>query len=741
MAKQIVDDGLWKNICGYERTHLPADLYLWWAIFSDFRVSHPLNGAFPTTISFIAERAVDKNSIDFSTLRLAKPAVINPVYTELTDRAPSQPTRFFTFTIEVPFLPFIDARTREVNSAELEAALLTVFTHKGFKRLQLGFPRGRFANENQDSTASPPSPLREEASVPAQSVADVVIGVVDNGAAFAHGSLRDSTGLQTRLVTVWNQSRVQPIKSLNGKYWRRALRGWYGAVLPQAEMNNAMKDSERHGEVDELTCYESLYLDRESQRVLNNRDVHGAAVLTCVAGAFNPMWMIKTSSDANAPTRPRRVKDAASRAPVIFVDVPFETATVSSGRWMPLAALDAVRFILDEAQRRYCKKLATPDTPAQPVPVVINISSGSNAGSRDGQSMFESALTELLEACPTLSVAVATGNARLSSAHAVRLVAAGKTGELVVRVPAAKRGETYVEFWPEWEEALMGEPFAAHAAGLKFSLVTPNGTEIIVGNSDTNGALLKSGENVVAGLNYVFNAVQSQGRPMALLVIAATAPLQQLPYAPYGNWTVKCENKTGRTVRIKAWIERDEIVSGIRRPQFAHFCETSNVPPPKNDWVDIAGISVSRYDTSSNLANAKGTFSVAASMGPRDDGYVSPYSGGGSAVSGARPSLIARADRSSAKPGVPVFGSYGSARQHMNGTSIAAPQAARWIANYVAQGCDRSSIQLLAQYSVPRNHPHLKDNETGREWVAASEGRWFIDPWDESSKLCLGESK
>ena len=766
MSNPLIDDALWANIRKKQREEFPVDLYLWWAIFSDFRVSYPRNGSFPRTISFIAERYTDntKDAAEFhqkfAKLRCAP--IVNAVYAapilaatgSLKDAntmsasglskasAKRTASSFFTFAVLVPVLPTFVRNGRQVspaNGSKLKEVLFELFTQSGLKRLQLGFPRGKFANANITLGAVPD--LRTEEAVTAQCESDVVIGVVDNGAAFAHGSLRDSSGIRTRLVTVWNQSRE--LGEFNRDFWCQSSCDWYGAVLPKKQMDDAMCRSQRPGQIDEISCYESLFVDRESQRVLNNRDTHGAAVLTCVAGAINPSWMITSSLDAAESPRARVIDDAASRAPVIFVDLPFETTSVSSGRWMPVAALDAVRFILDEANQRYCKKLGTEGFASEPVPVVINISSGSNAGSRDGHSMFESALSELLNAYPTLSVTVAAGNARLSGSHAKRVIPAGQTRGLVVRIPAAKRGETYVEFWPEWEDQSATESLSIYASQLKFSLVTPNATVLsLVGSEKDGGALLRDGDGeVVAGLNFVVNAVQSVGRPMALLVVAATAPLRPYPHAPYGDWTVRCHNTTGRNVRIKAWIERDDIVFGVRRPQLAHFCESGNVAPPINKWIDDDRSVVSRYDTFSNLANAKHAFSVGAALGPRDDGYASPYSGGGSIDRSVRPLLMARADRSSAKPGMPVFGAYGSARQHMNGTSIAAPQAARWIANYIATGRDRHDVHTLAQCSVPREHPHLLDPSTGKRRVASGEGNWFVDPNDPSAELCLGKPR
>ncbi|HPV23617.1 MAG TPA: hypothetical protein PLJ65_05530, partial [Casimicrobium sp.] len=67
--------------------------------------------------------------------------------------------------------------------------------------------------------------------------------------------------------------------------------------------------------------------------------------------------------------------------------------------------------------------------------------------------------------------------------------------------------------------------------------------------------------------------------------------------------------------------------------------------------------------------------------------------------------------------------------------------AARWIANYLAVCKSRSAIEILAATSSPRPHPHLVDVKTGNSRVAAGEGKWFVDPFHDTTYLCLGKSE
>lgn len=708
----------------------PIDLYWWWHDLTTFRVFQPAGGAYPHVMQFIAEGNVAK----FCQCKDEIGAITVP--SEYLRDLPQNAglARYFTFNVDVPRLrpSFFAGVEGDPDSDALRRIVEKLITCKHLTRLQLGFPRGEDSPDSRknDNDVSPTAAAQSRSPVVVKN-ADVVIGVIDNGAAFAHAAFRNAGGLGSRFEIIWNQTRQLSYLNFDEHTWTLSGAGWYGAVIDSTKIDRIMKRCARDDEIDELGCYGSLVSQKGSERAIRSRESHGASVAAAVAGSLDAANVIPTGADDCQQMRSPELADAAAKAPIIFVDMPNEQIEISSGRWMPVTVLDGVRFIVAEARKRF-----KPRDSQKRVPVVINISSGSSAGSHDGNSMIESALTEILNSDPLIAITVSAGNSRLTQSHFETILSPKASEDIYVRVPPAKRFETYVELWPAWQTA-DGKTALVSPDNLKIAIKSPaeeTFRNVVVGGEEV--VFLDGEGNVIAGIRFAKNAVQSRNRAMALLVISATSPHEIRPSAPYGNWVIRCTNNAGAPLKIQAWIERDEIVFGLRQPQQARFIDADYTPPQANNWIEDTKNSVSRYSTLSNLASASHAFAVAAGVGGEKTGFVSPYSGGGSGRSelDGSPLLMARADRSPAQPGMPAWGNYRSARRHMNGTSIAAPQAARWIANAFARGNDRHSVEVMAQFSQPRTHPHLNA-------VAAGEGRLFIEASDFLPLGCNGENK
>lgn len=697
----------------------PIDLYWWWHDLTTFRVFRPLGGAYPHVVQFIAEGDIAAFSSWKDDL---EGVTIPPEY--LRDLPQSAGlSRYFTFSVSVPRLrPSLFLRVEgDPDSEDLQRIVKTLIACPHLTRFQLGFPRGEDSLDSRknDNDISPPAPSQKQSSVVPKN-AEVVIGVIDNGAAFAHAAFRKNDGLTSRFEIVWNQTQQLSHLNFDEPAWVRSDACWYGAVIHSNEMDGIMRRFSRGDEIDELGCYGSLVARKGGERAIRSRESHGASVSAAVAGSLDASNVIPAGADDSQEMRSRELDDAAAKAPIIFVDMPYEQIEISSGRWMPVTVLDGVRFIVAEARKRF--KF---NSSQNRVPVVINISSGSSAGSHDGNSMIESALTEILNADPLIAITVSAGNSRLTQSHIETILPSKAVEDIYVRVPPAKRFETYVELWPMWQTA-DGKSAVVSPENLQIEIKSPTEQTfrpVVVGREEV--VFYDSDGDVIAAMRFANNVVQSRNRPMALLVISATSPHESRPSAPYGNWVIRCTNSAEQALRIQAWIERDEIVFGIRQPQQARFIDSTDHPPEANSWIEDAKNSVSRFSTVSNLASASHVFAVAAGVGGLKTGFVSPYSGGGSGQSAfdGSPLLMARADRSPAQPGMPAWGNYRSARRHMNGTSIAAPQAARWIANAFARGNDRHCLEVLAHFSQPRKHPHLNE-------IAAGEGRLFVQASD-----------
>lgn len=751
------------------------DLYWCWFDKTHYRVLVPTGaGQFPSRLTFIAEGDPQKfhqalktagqkyaSAVDIPRAYLQQ--VENPAPVTARESADSNqaPTpcasdgKFFTYSVLVP------RDTSDATKVDLTALATLLQTIDGFDkaltRVQLGFDRG--ADAMRRSVRKPAGDHGHFADalaaagcseIPAlvggrdkcagflvaakdREVAEVVLGAIDDGAAFAHDALRGPSGCQSRVRLVWNQSieapspydRIDTTSQVDERFWctNTTESGWYGAVLTDYGVQMALVHAALDPIEGELVAYDIIRRHRFPGTGIASRFSHGAAMLTTLAGSVDALAAAGVAGEATSGYHRRYLDDSASKAPIIFVDLPAEKVAISSGRWMPVALLDGITFICEMARKKFVSPCDTP------VPIVINVSSGSNTGPRDGCGILDAAVASLLKADRNLAIVVAAGNLRLSGTHCDEQVSAKGTTKIVVRVPPRKPAETYIEIWP----TASGDPNLTAAellAGLTFTVTAPDRrVRVIASQSGYAEAFFEEqgGERAVAGVFLTVRPVQSPLRPMVLLVVAATAPHEHLLHAPGGDWEITVKNKLDVPVRLESWIERDEVIFGHRRPQAAHFVDDRSPCFDTMDWDDVTGSTISRMKTMNNLAAIPSVFSVAAGTGGYASGFVSTYSGAGSFAFGRtepellRPSFAARADRNPAAIGVPVLGAYASSRWHMSGTSIATPQAARWVANMFATGhYDRCAIQALVADAEPQVHPHLHGK------IAASEGRLYV---------------
>jgi hypothetical protein len=474
-------------------------------------------------------------------------------------------------------------------------------------------------------------------------------------------------------------------------------------------MQALMKLARRCGELDERLLYELAYTvdDRadglpavasswsKPSRALLGRASHGAAVLALAAAP------VRAAYDApDTETRCHRphglvgeAAEPATRCPIVCVDMAREQVEISSGRWMPVNALDGMRFIEAHARDRYNA------TRGGRVPLVISLSSGASAGAHAGEAMLERAMDELLDADDHLAITLAAGNSRESDAHAVLNVPADGSAQVGLFVPPSHPFDTCVELWLPPDAAL---------ADLTVIVTDPGGRtlQLAGGQPDPVARLVGSGNTVLAALFLYPQVVQATTRTMAMLAIGGTTSTSTRTSVPRGGpWIIEVRNADAAALAVQGWIERDEVVFGLRREQVARFfslaparpdpqCERRHAPP-----VELHG-------TLSNIATGALALPVAAYRGrARTEvqqgcelaaGPMARYSGQPADPPPDRPHtwlpLAAVADAGQSHPGVRVAGNRGDTIRRMNGTSAAAPQAARWLANQMAQGHTRSAI-------------------------------------------------
>lgn len=489
----------------------------------------------------------------------------------------------------------------------------------------------------------------------------VVVAVFDDDIAFAHPRFLDAAG-RSRIAYFWDQSGGQPPEDV--------IDMGYGCELTAARID-ALRQA--HGP-DGSGVEDRLYRARGQRRLLR-RWGHGTHVLDLAAG-----WSI---GDAGEPLAIIAVQRARRR----IAD--------TTGKTVPLLALDALRYVLDRVDRLAC----VGNRPRSPV--VFNMSIGVSAGPHDGSSMLEAALAELVRlrerASPRapLVVVMAAGNQHLDDIHAVLEVAPGAAAQLQVRIPPDHSLPSFVELWARGEVG---------TDAVRVELEPPPGPiggGIAVGRGAE--AAIRANGRAVASLVFPRHSATGRGPrgAMALVAVSPTVVLDpQQPRAPAGRWTIRVRNEGRCSFVMDAWIQRADTLGGEprrgRQPAF---------DDPAFRRVDAAGRAVTdpvhrtngldRQHTMNGWGTHGSILAVGGYVGL--SGAVSEYSGsGGDGIPGSSaPAVLAVSDDGVATRGVMAAGLRGGAVVSAGGTSVAAPQAARRIATLLASaaGDEGSSMR------------------------------------------------
>ncbi len=403
----------------------------------------------------------------------------------------------------------------------------------------------------------------------------VVIGVIDDGCAFAHPSFASADG-GSRVVALWDQDSSRTPDKHQG--WSEVQGFGYGAQLSKEAIRAALMAAGRQAGVldrDPLAPYRHVdYVPVRPEPWVNaNSTRHGPLSLPAgtMAGATHGTGVLDLAIGMPPPLGPPGsppVAPAPRDLEAVFVQLPTRTLMDTSGGSLAVHVLDAVHYILTAVKTAGSH--------------VINISYGAIAGGHDGNSVLESALEELVRHEQiNLWVVVAAGNAHRSRTHARMSLTPGASNAVVWVVAPDHPHETYLELWlpaadreghalaPEWVNDLVfsvhpptGEPLARLRVG-----------DVRVFDA-SDGADASSCAGAAIFLRHV--AQTGSGGTMLLLALAPTAralpgegPSRSL--APAGEWSVQVHWKgTGAdvpVVELHAWTERNDLLYGRRRGQ------------------------------------------------------------------------------------------------------------------------------------------------------------------------------
>jgi Subtilase family len=503
----------------------------------------------------------------------------------------------------------------------------------------------------------------------------VVVGVIDDGLAFAHARFRRLDGT-TRVEHFWNQDGpLNPPAEF--PYGMELVKGGpTGIDAWMAACTNA-------GMVDEDDVYRGtghVFLGASGHKPVAWRVAHGTHVMDLACG-FEP-------------------GNVADQWQIIGVQLPVSATADPAGATLVPRIADALNYILRRAQS---------------TPVVINISYGLTSGPHDGSSALEQLIDECIAAragtTAPLAVVLPAGNSRQLRGHAhFSLDSQQVQQRLCWRVLPDDQTPSHVEIW------LPKQPQGGPIARVRVRVTppgAPGGTWVQEGDPPQD--ILVNGQ-FVGQITYTNAGVGGFHRGMILISILPTSTHDAARrIAPSGTWRIRMRRIDRDVPDIRAWIRRDDTPYGYpRRGRQSHFDDALylRLDGAGRD-VDVDNNCYIRRDGTLNSI-ATGSRSIVVGGFRRRTWLPSNYSAAGPVVhppgrgapSDDGPDAMAVSDDSYARDGVLAAGSRSRSCVAMQGTSVAAPQVTRWIAGQMAAGgaaagpYDRAVVHTFARTGV-----------------------------------------
>ncbi|MGM9426594.1 hypothetical protein [Hydrogenophaga sp. MI9] len=505
-----------------------------------------------------------------------------------------------------------------------------------------------------------------------------VMAIIDGGLAVAHSAFLDAKG-QPRVRYFWRQDEFDgPYGPGLGRRLHSRLTDLragptpremgYGHELTAADIRAAMDRFTLNGSVDEDDLYDHLQC-WDLKHPVN----HGTVVASLAAGPWRTTS--RMSSAAHTPEM-HPAGDAASKAPLIAVQLDWSNVVDTSGGAMNVSVLDALMYILNRV---------TAD--AQ---VVVNISWGTLAGPHDGTSVLEAAIDHLiaLGGPERLQVFIPAGNGYQDRTHANQtLLPGGAPAELHWHVQPDDRTQSFLELW-------LGDPELPEEVLQDVSIeVTLPGGQVLEPLTVGHAGCWPSAATPRVALVFPRKTALGRNGTCALLALCPTAshdPADRL--APSGVWRVKVRNGGFHPVVLDAYVERDDVAlgthTGARQSSFLDkiynisgnidsFVDAEDLPTPIRRSGVFNSIGTGQNTvTVGGVRFATSSFDPAARYSPRlpdPDASRLPQRAGVRKV----PETLAVSDESTALWGVLGASSRSGGVVRLYGTSCASPQVAR----------------------------------------------------------------
>ena len=658
MTWEIIESSYWGACLTQAGSPLPVDPYLVWAEADNF----PMLSAYrEENLRLLVQLKQTKSASDLNQFANAEGlGSVAPIWLEPLPKSSQQQlddNRQYNFCVLE-----LDGPKALDGSKALAAAIKNGLGHI-VERFVLSNP---IAAQKDDEE-------RAEAGLRPLSVdpEETLIGVIDDGCAFAHRDLRNQRGT-TRIRAIWDQDGQAPAfrdwisrtrnshagaAGVRAELADRTRKFPYGAVIWKPGLDHLIGRFTAHGSVDEQACYLAADYQSAVRRVS-----HGMHVLSIATGPVSPGARVATSNGSMLAPR----SSTGSTNPIVFVQISRSAAADASGAWLGASMLDGLRFILEQTTKKTRR-------------VLVNISYGPQSGPLDGSSPIEEALESLTDyyqqAGMPLQIALPAGNAYQARGRGALTIPPVGQRSLDWEVLPDNGRPSVIEIWVKPESAKT----------LRVRVLPPNGkpSEWVA----CGGGLRATSAARTSACTIVFAESVARGRNASMILIAVgpTTQSDSSEGVRAGRWQIQFHNQsTSIQADVDAFVGRGDTNFGTRQRSRQSYLVDRDYDPlryARASVTDNGKSSVTRSGTLSGIATGEGVTVVGGYRG--SDGQPAPYTSAGPTRGGRDGvDISAMSDQSVALHGILGAANRSAGVARFVGTSAAAPQAVRYFARF-----------------------------------------------------------
>jgi hypothetical protein len=498
---------------------------------------------------------------------------------------------------------------------------------------------------------------------PMKPVAAPIVAIVDDAIGYLNARFcSDTSGVRkTRLAGIWLQTEDELVE--NGK--KRSMQN--GLQIDASAIDALVSKGSR---LDEAAEYASINETLFGKRI--SPIWHG---ITAGAGSELANTHGTQVSDIAGGADPTDTSDPLSACPMLAVQLPPQAVEDTSGSKLQPYVVRAVRWIIDQADMLMVD--------GQHRPLVVNLSLGVLAGSKDGTSLIERQLAvevlrrEMRTGMP-MRIVFAFGNDNLTRQTGFMELKPSRLKDVTLRVQSEDYTPSFVELRGERPEDLLLQLDCLLSDALALGTI-PVGKSVSLAT--------KTGKDVARVYSIAAQPLDGGGETEAyyLLAIAPTASFEGgKPIAPSGAWKITLGSQ-GSMQDVRIEVQRDDRPLGFQALARQSYLDDHALwdwkEPKKTAYTPPAnGPVTSRGTHSAWLSETmpEQMYCVGAALG--DTGFAAPYSATGAPYVRKEPSLSAIGDSSWTLRGVMASGTLSGTTTVMSGTSVATPQITRELA-------------------------------------------------------------